>query len=215
MVERRGLPRGRVAETDNAARLRWERPLVQRARKGDQRAFGELYKRYAPLIFSRILLPKLGARGAAEDALAETFRTAFERLHQYEDQGRSIFSWLARIASNKAMDMHRARARSHRALSNFEGLLAPLRGESERSPFDEVSHTEERAQLGQRIQEVLLSINPRYRRAIELRFLEGGSREACAEALEVKLGTFDVLLLRALRSFRKKWDSAFAEDAAR
>ena len=31
--------------------------------------------------------------------------------------------------------------------------------------------------------------------------------EECAAAMDVKLGTFDVLLLRALRSFRKEWDA--------
>jgi DNA-directed RNA polymerase specialized sigma24 family protein len=61
--------------------------------------------------------------------------------------------------------------------------------------------------LGQRIGETLAGLNPRYRRAIELRLVEERSREACAEALEVKLGTFDVLLLRALRAFRTSWEA--------
>ena len=53
---------------------------------------------------------------------------------------------------------------------------------------------------------MLARLNPRYRRALELRFFEERSRQECAAALEVKLGTFDVLLLRALRAFRKEWD---------
>jgi len=48
-------------------------------------------------------------------------------------------------------------------------------------------------------------LNERYRFAIELRFVEELSREECAARLGVKLGTFDVLLLRALRAFRKEW----------
>ena len=62
---------------------------------------------------------------------------------------------------------------------------------------------------------MLEAINPRYRRAIELRFLEDKSREECAGAMEVKLGTFDVLLLRALRAFRKEWDALVGEQEAR
>ena len=54
---------------------------------------------------------------------------------------------------------------------------------------------------------VLAAISPRYRRAIELRFLEDRPREQCAALLEVKLGTFDVLLLRALRAFRQAWEA--------
>ena len=58
--------------------------------------------------------------------------------------------------------------------------------------------------------QVLQALNPRYRRAIELRFLEEHPRERCAQLMEVKLGTFDVVLLRALRAFRKNWEQRFA-----
>jgi RNA polymerase sigma-70 factor (ECF subfamily) len=56
------------------------------------------------------------------------------------------------------------------------------------------------------VQSTLGQINARYREAISLRFLEDQSREACAARLGVKVGTFDVLLLRALRAFRKRWE---------
>ena len=46
------------------------------------------------------------------------------------------------------------------------------------------------------------------RRALELRFFEERARPECAEALGVKIGTFDVVLLRALRAFRREWTAA-------
>jgi RNA polymerase sigma-70 factor (ECF subfamily) len=58
---------------------------------------------------------------------------------------------------------------------------------------------------------VLERLNARYRRAIELRFVEELPREECALALEVKIGTFDVLLLRALKAFRKEWTEVVGE----
>ena len=172
---------------------------------GDRRAFGELYRVYAPQIFSRVLMPRLGNQAAAEDALSETFRTALERLGQFDPKGISIYYWLSRIAMNKATDMHRVRARTGRALTNFEGLLKPLVPEVA-EPGLATEAAQELRQLRMRIAEVMERLNPRYRRAIELRFLEDQSREACAAALEVKLGTFDVLLLRSLRAFRREWD---------
>ncbi|MDH5493649.1 MAG: hypothetical protein OEY14_16970, partial [Myxococcales bacterium] len=107
-------------------RLRWERRCIERVLSGEASAFGELYREYAPLLFSRILMPRLGNRAAAEDALAETFRTGLEKLHQFDPRKVSVYFWFARIAGNKAMDMHRVKARTSRALTNFEGLLAPL-----------------------------------------------------------------------------------------
>jgi RNA polymerase sigma-70 factor (ECF subfamily) len=203
-----------VANTEAADRIAWERTLLRRIRAGERAAFAELYRAYAPVLYRRVLLPKLGAPGAAEDALAETFRTAFVKLDSYEDQGVSIYHWLSRIASNKAIDMHRARARTDRALTQLEGLLAPLEQPGARDPFGELSARRDQAALEARITEALSALNPRYRRAIELRFLEERERPACAEALEVKLGTFDVLLLRALRAFRRAWDEREASGAS-
>lgn len=192
-------------ERHGKERLRWERKLIRRTLEGDERAFGELYRAYARPIFAGVLLPKLGNRQAAEDALAETFRTAFERLDRFESRDKSIFSWLARIASNKATDMHRVKQRTSRALTSFEQMLEPLRPTGEQ-PAAALEAEQERTVLRGRIAEVMERLNPRYRRAIELRFMEEKSREDCAEAMEVKIGTFDVVVLRALRAFRKEWD---------
>jgi len=185
--------------------LAWERRCIAAARKGDRAAFAELYRRYAPELFRRVLMPRLGNRQAAEDALSETFRTFLERIDKYEDQGKSVWYWLARVSVNKATDMHRVKGRTNRALANFKSLLDPLRegpGNPESEAFVEI----EKERLGEAVQETMERLNPRYRRAIELRFLEDKSRQDCAEALEVKLGTFDVLILRALRAFRKEWE---------
>ena len=192
-------------ERHGEERLRWEWKLITRTLQGDERAFGELYRAYAKTIFSRVLVPRLGNRQAAEDALAETFRTAFERLEQFESRERSIYSWLARIAANKATDMHRVKQRTARALTTFEQMLQPLSA-GPRDPEDNVLAEDEQRALAERICAVMQVLNPRYRRAIELRFMEERSREDCADALEVKVSTFDVVVLRALRAFRREWD---------
>src|SRR5690606_8483200 len=151
-------------------------------------------------------MPRLGNAQAAEDALSETFRTALERLDSFDDQGVSIYFWLTRIAVNKATDMHRVRARTRRALTSFEELLAPLRPSAPR-PERQLEDKEREAMLREHVSTVLDRINPRYRSAIALRFLDEKSREECAAILDVKLGTFDVLLLRALRAFRREWEA--------
>jgi RNA polymerase sigma-70 factor (ECF subfamily) len=46
-------------------------------------------------------------------------------------------------------------------------------------------------------------LQDRYRVAIELRLVQELSREECARRLGVTIGTFDVLLFRAVRAFRK------------
>jgi RNA polymerase sigma-70 factor (ECF subfamily) len=186
-------------------RLRWEDQCLARAKAGDRAAFGELYREYAPPLFARVLLPKLGNRPAAEDALAETFRVALERLHQYESRGVSFYFWLVRIAANKATDLHRVKQRTGRALTSLEELLGPL-ADAPDGPSKALEDKHEMARLRDRVSACLDALNPRYRRAIELRFFEEKERQECADLLEVKLGTFDVLILRALRSFRAEWE---------
>jgi RNA polymerase sigma-70 factor (ECF subfamily) len=193
------------AELNDTAQRLWERQCLARALRGEPAAFGEIYDAYAARVYERVLLPVLGNAAAAEDALAETFRVAFQKLADFEPGKVSIYYWLARIAKNKALDMHRAKKVSGRALANFESLLQPLCTPHD-SPEELLERAVSRHAIGEAVQATLSELNERYRRAIELRFLQDLPREACAEQLGVKLGTFDVLILRALRAFRTSWE---------
>ncbi len=190
------------SESKKPKSLRWEKRRIRRAGGGDREAFADLYREFAGPIYARILLPRLGDAAAAEDALAETFRAALQNLGQYQSRGSSIFHWLARIAKNKAMDLHRQEARSQRKLCDFHRLLSPL-APAESEP--EFESRKEQDRLRARIQTVLKQIRPRYAQVIELRFLAEKTRADCADIMAVKLGTLDVLLLRALRAFRVQW----------
>jgi RNA polymerase sigma-70 factor (ECF subfamily) len=187
---------------------RWERDCIARAQRGDRAAFAELYRVFAPRLYAQVLYPKLGRRDAAEDALSETFRALIEHLHGLQVEGARLWPWLHRVATNKALDMHRSKARTRRALANFEALLAPLGAHGDAAAELELSAG--RGALAERIRRVLAELPPRYARAIELRFFEDRPRDACAALMDVKLGTFDVLLLRALRAFRTQWEAQLA-----
>jgi RNA polymerase sigma-70 factor (ECF subfamily) len=202
-----------IADLNQSGTRRWERKRVDRALSGDAAAFGEIYDAYAPRLYASVLFPLLGNASAAEDALSETFRVAFQKLGDFRPGEVSIYFWLSRIARNKALDMHRARKVTGRALTSFETLIAPL-APAPASPEDLLEGAVGQARLREAVQRTLQEINERYRLAIELRFLEDLPRETCAERLSVKLGTFDVLLLRALRAFRATWEQRLATDGS-
>jgi len=189
--------------------LEQERRCLRELRRGDRAAFAELYRAFAQPLYARVLVPKLGDADAAQDALAETFRIMIEKLNQYEDRGASIWSWLATIAANQARDVARARERDGRALRNFETQWAPLLEPLMTSPGGDAG---DRLKLQASVIEALGTINPRYSRALTLRFLEDRPRADCAALLDVKLATFDVLLLRAVRAFRVRWQQAYADE---
>jgi len=192
---------------NDPAWLEQERRLLDELRRGDRTAFAQLYRAFAQPLYARVLLPKLGDRQAAEDVLAETFRIMLEKLDQYEDRGGSIWSWLATVAANKARDVERERARRGQALRGFALLSAPLLDGQAPGPGDDAGDA---ARLQADVARVMEDLNPRYRRALTLRFIEDRPRVECAELLEVKVATFDVLLLRALRAFRERWQASVA-----
>lgn len=200
-----------TSELNDPARLDWEKSLHSRALTGDREAFTALYKAYAPPLYSRVLMPKLGQAAAAQDALAETFRTAFEKLGSFEPRGASIYFWLARIATNKALDMHRARTVTGRAIVNIEmhfyGLAEPELGADGQL---EVREHFERCRT--RLSACLDALNERYRQAIELRFMQEHDRDTCAQLMNINTANFDVVLMRALRSLHKHWEH-LAQDA--
>jgi RNA polymerase sigma-70 factor (ECF subfamily) len=94
-------PRAREAE---AASL-----LVARAKGGDRTAFDELVRRYRKRIFA-LALHLSGSESDADDISQDVFLRAYHTLDKFE--GRSeLFTWLYRLAVNRALDARRARAR--------------------------------------------------------------------------------------------------------
>jgi RNA polymerase sigma factor (sigma-70 family) len=186
-----------------------EARVVARARAGDRLAGEQLYRVYAGSLLRLVLRPRLGDPAAAEDALAETFIAAFRALDGFEDRGAGLWPWLARIAVHKAMDVHRARARATRARERLEAQAPPPPPETPAEALEALGEADIQTA---RVRTALSDLHPRYREALELRFLQGLGREECARRLEVRLGTFDVLLLRAVRAFARAWNPQEPEE---
>ena len=176
-----------------------ERAVVERAMQGDKRAFERIYRYYAPVLFSYVLVPMLGDKDDAHDCVRETFISANRALPRYEWRGDSIYPWLKTLAKNKARDLLRASGRRQRLRGAFSHHLDVFGDREPATPIEEVV---QRQSMRTRIEAILDTLNPRYSRVLRLRLLEDRSREECAELLEVKIGTLDVLLFRACKAFR-------------
>src|SRR5262249_22369379 len=94
---------------------------LERARGGDDQAFGELtapYRRELQLHCYRIL----GSVQDAEDVLQETLLAAWRRLGQYEERA-SLRTWLYRIATNRCLNALRATGRRPRTSPESPSFL--------------------------------------------------------------------------------------------
>ena len=82
--------------------------LVDRARKGDARAFEALCTRYEDQLRARAHQWIVGAvqrKVSILDVLQEAYAVAHERLGDFEDRGQGAFgAWLAQIAEYKARE---------------------------------------------------------------------------------------------------------------
>jgi RNA polymerase sigma-70 factor (ECF subfamily) len=83
--------------------------LVERARGGDRRAFGELVRRHQERAY-RTAFHVVGHHGDADDVLQEAFVRAYRGLATFD--GRSEFgTWLHRIVVNVGLNLLRTRKR--------------------------------------------------------------------------------------------------------
>jgi RNA polymerase sigma-70 factor (ECF subfamily) len=181
-----------------------EQKLVEEAQHGNLDAMRPLLDRYATPLYSTVILPRLGDAVTAEEVLRDTLATAVEKIRRFTWQGKSIYPWLRQIAINKVFDVHRQAKRSRR-LADAMAVEVEVESAPESHADALLIADQERQAHRARIAAALAQLGERYRVAIELRLIQELSREDCAQRLGVTIGTFDVLLFRAVRAFRKQF----------
>src|SRR5215212_4659337 len=85
--------------------------LIQRIGDGDRAAFNVLYRRYARPVFG-LALRRLRDRGAAEDAVQETFMSVWRSASSYRPERGAGAPWLYTVARNAVVDKFRVQARA-------------------------------------------------------------------------------------------------------
>ena len=193
------------------AELAQEQRLIEEAQQGNLDAMRPILERYAQPLYGTVILPRLGDTVSAEEVLRDTLATAVEKIKRFTWQGKSIYPWLRQIAINKVFDVHRQSKRS-RKLADAMAHELPVESDPLTHADAQLMADEERRAHKDRIEDTMVLLQDRYRQAIELRLIQELSREECAKRLGVTIGTFDVLLFRAVRAFRKHFGERHASE---
>src|ERR1700734_3116813 len=141
----------------------------------------------------RLMYARVGNRADAEDLTSEVFRTALGPLRLASSKG-EVRSYLLTTAQTVLASHWR------RTLGAPVTIIDP---ESDMNSLAEPSGTEEPSEAPQRAAEILAALPDRYRRILELRFLEACSIKEAAQALGVSVSNAKVLQHRALRMAAK------------
>ena len=176
--------------------------LVRYSRKGDQRAFGELVRRYQTKIY-RLARRMTETDEDAEDVLQEAFVKAYRSLAQFE--GKSKFStWLYRITVNLALMKLRKRTIDAVSLdvpvSTEDGQVQRDFQNGGPDPLARLEAKESSALLGKAIAEMDAS----HRAVFVLRHVEGLSTAETARVLKVSAAAVKSRLHRARIQLKAK-----------
>ena len=171
--------------------------LLARIAAGDEAAFGALYDRFSPGLYS-FVLKMMRDEKEAEDVLQEGFAHIWRRASTYDPARSSPFTWAVMILRNKAIDRLRASQRKARAVAQ---LLETARAEAQLvQPWtqDQAIATETATLM----RSALRGLPPEQRKAIDLAFFGGLTQSEIAEQLGEPLGTVKARIRRGMLALR-------------
>jgi len=164
--------------------------LLDRARKHDAVALGEIYDRYAGRMYSYIYT-HIGHRETAEDMAAEVFLSMLQALDKGNFARTSLSAWLYQIAHNLVVDHYR----KHRP------TLLPL--DSELGAGDPPVDIVQERWNQDWVRRGLAQLSLDQRQVIALRFGQRMKAKEVAEVLGKSEDAVRKLQCRALSSLRR------------
>lgn len=166
-----------------------DKALILLARQNQNSAFRELVSRYQNIIY-HVVYGMLNNKEAAEEVTQETLIKFYNNLNKF-DENRPLKPWLLRIASNSAISYIR---------KNSKVVSLDAMGESgqwqetdqppmyQTTELDEINRLNTKYETGE-VLKTLETLDPKYRQALTLRYVEELSYDEISEAMEIPLNT--------------------------
>jgi len=170
--------------------------LVERARRGDDAAFGTLVDRHRTSVF-RAALAALGVREDAEEVAQEAFVAAYRHLEDFREDA-SFKTWLLSIAWRKALTRRRT------VKTFLRRFVQPPEDTEWQVP--DVGRSQEQAVLDQELREHLRReisrLAPKFRDALLLASAGERSYNDIAGMLGIPVGTLKWRVNEARRQLK-------------
>lgn len=172
----------KISDTAKVEPVRPEVLLVERICAGEQEAFDEFYRMYAPMVHG-IVLARV-PRDEVEDIVQDVFISAYKKLVTLRDK-RAVGAWLAMIARNNANEFYRQ-------VKPTEELPEEL---SRKNNLQTEAHE---------ILATIRNLPETYRETLVLRLVEGMTGPEIAEQTGLTPESVRVNLHRGMKLLRRK-----------
>jgi RNA polymerase sigma-70 factor (ECF subfamily) len=172
-----------------------DRSLLERIRRGDTAAAGELFERHSAALL-RFADRLLSDRTAAEEVTQEVFVKVITRAHQYDGRA-EVASWLFAIAANACRDRRRRERRA--SVVPLEAIAEPAqKGEGVES---RLLSRERRAAVRQ----ALSDLSEEQREALVLARYHGLPYSEIASVLGISVGAVKTRIFRAVETLKTRF----------
>ena len=177
--------------------------LVERAQRGDKRAFELLVEKYQRKL-ARVLSRLVRDPGEVEDVTQEAFIKAYRALPSFRGDS-AFYTWLYRIGINTAKNYLVAMGR--RAPTSTEVDAEEAEGYEDGEQLRDINTPESlllTREIGATVNAAIESLPEELRSAIQLRELEGMSYEEIAKLMDCPIGTVRSRIFRAREAIAER-----------
>lgn len=177
--------------------------VLRAAAAGDMAALERFYEDHVDGLYAFVYYRAGGDPTLAEDIVQDTFAAALDRLEDYDPGRGTASSWLCTLSRN----VIRRHLRHHRRGEELtvmwdridRSLVAVFEALDGQPLSDELVEREETRNL---VGATIANLPDRYRKALEVKYLAGGTMAELATRLEISEEAAKSLLARARRAFR-------------
>ena len=180
-----------------------DQQLVERAQKGDKRAFGLLVEKYQRKL-ARLLSRFVRDSAEVEDVTQEAFIKAYRALPNFRGDS-AFYTWLYRIGINTAKNHLMAAGR--RAPTSTSVDSEEAEGLDEGEQLRDINTPESlllSREIGDTVNAAMLALPEDLRTAIQLREMEGMSYEDIAQIMNCPIGTVRSRIFRAREAIAER-----------
>jgi RNA polymerase sigma-70 factor, ECF subfamily len=171
--------------------------LVAAVARGDERALGMLYDRYAASIYS-LALRITGDRLTAQEVAQDTFVRLWKYAKDFDRQRGAFGAWLFAIARRRSLDVLRGRQRQAKIA---DGTFISDGGTL---PEPSQADTSEQIVLAHVISQAVATLPRAQRQAIELAYFGGLTQQQIATQTGEPLGTVKSRMRTAMETLRTR-----------